>query len=177
MRTDLTGALLRWWSAASPRARGLAGLLIFSLLCCGILLVIAGLPISAPAAANPTSPEMTTWDFVGAFFKLLAVLALIVGLGVLARRFSNGGFAGIKTAERRMKIIETVRFSPRQAMHLISVDGQTLLVGATDQTVTLLTAMPTASEAGKAVTVNASPVAPAVTSTHEAFSSILAELH
>lgn len=35
--------------------------------------------------------------------------------------------------------METVRLSPKQAVHLILVGGQQLLIGATDQSISLLT--------------------------------------
>jgi flagellar biogenesis protein FliO len=37
-----------------------------------------------------------------------------------------------------MKIIESTSLSPRRAIYLIQVDGQTYMVGATDQSVNLI---------------------------------------
>jgi len=38
-----------------------------------------------------------------------------------------------------MQVIETVRLSPKQALHLVTVGDRQLLIGATDQNVSLLT--------------------------------------
>ncbi len=40
-----------------------------------------------------------------------------------------------------MQVVETVRLSPKQALHLVMVGDQQLLIGATDQNVALLTSV------------------------------------
>jgi len=40
--------------------------------------------------------------------------------------------------QKRLSVVETIRFSQRQAVHLIRVDSRQFLIGATDQCMSLL---------------------------------------
>jgi len=110
---------------------------------------------STPAAATPAGPEVAS-DWVGNFSlavsvcaKLALVIALIYGCLWVARRWQGGWFAPRK---KQITLLESTRLSPRQALHLVRVGEQVLLVGATDQSVTLLTevALPAQPEAAGA---------------------------
>jgi flagellar biogenesis protein FliO len=37
-----------------------------------------------------------------------------------------------------MRLVETIRFSPRQAVHIVEVAGKNFLIGATDQSISIL---------------------------------------
>jgi len=137
------------------------------LLALGALSLWAG--AMAPGAAVPVSPaaplpagQVSSPDFMGTVglaasitLKLAFVIALIYGCMYALKRWPGGWFAASK---KRVALLETTRLSPRQALHLVQVGDRTLLVGATDQAVTLLTevALPAAGEA-------AQPAAPAFT--------------
>jgi flagellar biogenesis protein FliO len=62
---------------------------------------------------------------------------LIVASSFLFRRWLQPGIVSRKT--RQVQLLETIRLSPKQALHLVSIGDQQLLVGATDQAISLLT--------------------------------------
>ncbi|MCU0664203.1 MAG: flagellar biosynthetic protein FliO [Myxococcota bacterium] len=45
---------------------------------------------------------------------------------------------GLPSGARRIKILERLVLEPRRALHLVEVDGQTMLVGTSEQGVELL---------------------------------------
>jgi flagellar biogenesis protein FliO len=55
---------------------------------------------------------------------------------VIFRRWLQLGPNG--KAVRQMRLLETVRLSPKQALHLVAIGDQKLLIGATDQNVSLI---------------------------------------
>ena len=93
--------------------------------------------------------------------KLALVLALIYGGMYLLRRWPTGWFAASK---KRVALLETTRLSPRQALHLVQVGQRTLLIGATDQALTLLTEV-TLPAVGEPAAVQTQPASPAFTQT------------
>jgi flagellar biosynthetic protein FliO len=127
------------------------------------LLLLAGLSqwgaLSAPVSDTVPLPGQTAVpDLFGNLslaasvtLKLAFVLALIYGGMFLLRRWPAGWLAANK---KRVALLETTRLSPRQALHLVQVGDRTLLVGATDQAVTLLTEidLPPESQAATAQT-------------------------
>jgi flagellar biosynthetic protein FliO len=121
----------KWFETSSQKQKLVVSLLAFSLLSTGVLLSLG----------NTTSPTQdplgsTPFYFLSAFVKLMAVLLLIVGSSVIFRRWLQPGING-KTA-RQMRLIETIRLSPKQALHLVLIGDQKLLIGATDQNVSLI---------------------------------------
>lgn len=92
-----------------------------------------------PAADQPPTPALLTDAslFLSVSLKLGAVIALIYGSLFLLKRWQGGA---LMTARRKqLTIVETTRLSPRQALHVVKAGDRTLLVGATDQNLTLLT--------------------------------------
>jgi flagellar biogenesis protein FliO len=88
-----------------------------------------------PAAiADPFAPP--DWSiFFSVFLKLGVVLALIyVGLFLLKKWRVDG----VGENRRRLALLETLRLSPKQAVHLVRADGRVFMVGATDQAIALL---------------------------------------
>ena len=120
-------------------------------------------PGSTPDATSALLPSQTaTPDLFGNLslavsvtLKLAFVLALIYGCMFLLRRWPAGWLTASK---KRVALLETTRLSPRQALHLVQVGDRTLLVGATDQAVTLLTEV-----ACPAAAAPARPASPAFT--------------
>jgi flagellar biogenesis protein FliO len=55
---------------------------------------------------------------------------------VVFRRWLQPGLNGKTT--RQMRLLETIRLSPKQALHLVLIGDQKLLIGATDQNVSLI---------------------------------------
>lgn len=128
------------WLSSGPRWRawavvggGLAGLAWFG------WEAAAGLGGAAQStAADPLSSGTLVLDV---FVKLGLVIALIYGALFAWRRWQGGPAAvrGLFAApQRQLTLLETTRLSPRQALHLVRVGGQTWLIGATDQGIALL---------------------------------------
>jgi flagellar biosynthetic protein FliO len=121
----------------------------------------AALSTSAAAAPLPGQTAAAP-DLFGSMslavsitLKLALVIALIYGCMFVLRRWPNGWLGA---SQKRVALLETTRLSPRQALHLVQVGDRTLLVGATDQSVTLLTEieLPAGTEAVAAPTPAAS---------------------
>lgn len=135
----------KWLDTSSKKQKWTAVLTVVGLLCTVALLSTNGVQktTSDPLVSTPLY-------FVGAFVKMIVVLLLIVLSAVFARRWLQPGLHG-KTI-RQMRLMESVRLSPKQALHLVSVGDQQFLIGATDQSVTLISPVevnfePTSGEA------------------------------
>jgi flagellar biosynthetic protein FliO len=122
----------KWFETSSQKQKVTAFLLFLSLLATGVYLTVGG---ASEATSDPL--ELTPFYYVSAFVKLIAVLLLIVGISVIYRRWQQLGSNG--KLPRQMRLLETIRLSPKQALHLIVVGDQKLLIGATDQNVSLIT--------------------------------------
>jgi len=129
MMTRLLSTLRQWFEGLSGRQKVFAALLSFSLV--ATLVLLAG---DASVSSDPL--DATPFYFFSAFIKLIVVLLLIVGAATAFRRWIQPG-TGIHS-NRQMRLVETIRLSPRQALHIVTVGGQTLLIGATDQNVSLI---------------------------------------
>lgn len=120
-----------WIESSSKKQKLVVSLFAFGLLATGALLSFGD---TSGVAKDPLSS--TPFYFLSAFVKLMAVLLLIVGSSVIFRRWLQPGLNG-KTA-RQLRLLETIRLSPKQALHLIVIGDQKLLIGATDQNVSLI---------------------------------------
>lgn len=129
MMTRLLVTLRQWFDGLNGRQKLFAALLAFSLI--ATLILIAG---GSSVTSDPL--DATPFYFFSAFIKLIVVLLLIVGAAAVFRRWIQPG-TGIHS-DRQMRLVETIRLSPRQALHIVTVGGQTLLIGATDQNVSLI---------------------------------------
>lgn len=101
------------------------------------VLFVVGLWLSSNSDTGSNSTQMvdsTAW-MVSVFFKLLLVILLIIGVAVVAKRYMTGRPMG---KERQMQVVETLALNPKRALHIVKVGGQTLLIGATDQSVSLI---------------------------------------
>lgn len=121
----------KWIETSSKKQKVLVSLLAFSLFATAALLSVGG---TSKVAADPLGS--TPFYYLSAFVKLIAVLLLIVGSSVIFRRWLQPG-TGSKTT-RQMRLLEITRLSPKQSLYLILVGGQKLLIGATDQNVSLI---------------------------------------
>lgn len=99
--------------------------------------------VTALGNATPDPLLNSTGLALGVFFKLGMVVALIIVAAVLVRRWRGGGFYG---AARQLTLRETLHLSPRRAVHLVQVGDQVFLIGATDQAVTLISAVHPAAQ-------------------------------
>jgi len=72
------------------------------------------------------------------FFQLVFVLALIYLCILAIRRFMNNKTLNAPY-HKMIKILESHYFSQKQALHLIDIGGKIMLIGANENTMTLLT--------------------------------------
>lgn len=96
---------------------------------------LSGLGDAAQPPAASTLPNTTFLAF-DAFTKMGVVLALFL-IGVQGLRRWRKYLPGEQG--RQITVLETKRLSQRQALHLVKLGDQMLLIGATDQGLTLLT--------------------------------------
>ena len=126
----LTG-IQNWFKNSSPQKKLVAVLLVVSLMATGIFFIVSG---GAEAPADPMASAPLY--MLSVFVKLIGVLLLIVISAVLYRRWMHiGSQTG---AARQLRLLETVRLSPKQTLYLVAVADQQLLIGATDQNISLL---------------------------------------
>ena len=130
----LMNSFKKWFETSSQKQKYTAALLGLSLLSTIGLLMLKG---SSNAMDDPL--RSSPFYFLGVFAKLGVVLLLILACSVLFKRWAQPGGQGGK--KRQMQVIETVRLSPKQAIHLVMIGDHQLLIGATDQNVSLLTSV------------------------------------
>jgi flagellar biosynthetic protein FliO len=121
----------KWLETGTLRQKWVVGLLASSLIATGALFVMSR---SSNTASDPLGS--TPFYFMGVFIKLVAVLLLIVGSAVIYQRWMQSGPVGKST--RQLRLLETVRLSPKQALHLVTIGEQQFLIGATDQSIALI---------------------------------------
>lgn len=124
--------LKNWLETSSPKQKLSVALLVFGVLSTLGLMIMTG---ASGASSDPL--ESTPLYFVGVFVKLIVVLLLIVVSSFIFRRWLQPGMGAGKN--RQVRLVETIRLSPKQALHLVTVGNQQLLIGATDQGISLLT--------------------------------------
>jgi flagellar biosynthetic protein FliO len=123
-------SIKKWLEAGGSRRKWIAGLFLLSFIITGILFISGG----SSSSMNATEP--TPLYFAGVIAKLIAVLFLIIGGAILVRRWQIKN--GFNRTGKRLNVVETVRLSPKQAIHLVRVGNQHLLIGATDQSISML---------------------------------------
>ena len=73
--------------------------------------------------------------------ETIAALAIIAAAGWAVVRFGGARF-GVRGKNRRMKLLERLVLEPRRSVHLVEVDGETLLIGTSERSVHLLKMIP-----------------------------------
>lgn len=94
-------------------------------------------PAASPALPvggdNPANDPTTL--ALGVFLRLiLVVIAIYIG-AMLLRRYQNANARG---KERQLALLETLHLNQRRAVHLVRAGDQVFLIGSTDQTVSLI---------------------------------------
>ncbi len=128
----LPALLKKWLETSTPRQKLTAGLLAFSLLA---TLALAALGSATPAPANGMLDSSPLY-FFDVFIKLIGVLLLVFASAAIYRRWMNLGPQAGPT--HQLQLLETVRLSPKQALHLVSIGDQKYLIGATDNSIALI---------------------------------------
>jgi flagellar biosynthetic protein FliO len=130
----MIAAIRKWIENSTAKQKLIASLATFSLLATAALM-----SMDSASSVSKDPLGSTPFYFISAIVKLIAVLLLIVGSSVIFRRWLQGGPNG--NAERQMRLVETIRLSPKQAVHLVMIGDQKLLIGATDYNVSLISSI------------------------------------
>lgn len=93
---------------------------------------------AAKAAAPVGQHAATSPGLFGAFFTLLLVLGLIVGLGWLLKRMPGGAF---RPAEG-LKLVASLNVGAKERVVVIDVNGQQLLLGVSAGGISTLHQLP-----------------------------------
>jgi flagellar protein FliO/FliZ len=107
------------------------------------LLPAAALAVAAMAQGHPQAAPVgqhaaTAPGLFGAVMALLAVLALIVGLGWLLKRMPGSGF---RPAEG-LKLVASLNVGAKERVVVVEVNGQQLLLGVTGGGISALHTLP-----------------------------------
>ncbi|MFN4238761.1 MAG: flagellar biosynthetic protein FliO [Vogesella sp.] len=87
------------------------------------------------AAAPPVEGPSPLWSLLQMLFGLAIVLAAIVGVAWLFRRFTMTGMLGrIQPA----KVVSGVMVGPHERVVIVELEGEWLVLGVTSRSVTLL---------------------------------------
>lgn len=115
---------------------------VWGILFVGIALGLASLSMWSSSGAQAQTEELpgssafsTAALGINVLFKLGIVVLLIYASLYILRRFQSGKLG---SSPKQLSILETTHLSPRQALHLVKVGEQVILLGATDQSLSLL---------------------------------------
>ncbi len=92
-------------------------------------------------SGSGTSALSSFWTILGVFWRLGLVLLIAYFSLYFLRRWQGNG---VGRSEKQFTILESHHLSPRQAIHLVQIGEQVFFIGATDQSISLISeiAMP-----------------------------------
>ena len=125
--------LSRWFTKFNSLPKATQGTLLLGLLA-GVIVLLGLVTQGQPIDPNDSFIDM----MVNVSLKLIIVLLLIFTSAMLLKRF---GIASFQTRTRNMKIVETLSLSPKRSLYIVRVGNQSLLLGATDQSINLIKEM------------------------------------
>jgi len=95
-----------------------------------------------PSIASAAGSSGQEFSFFASFIKMIAALALVVGLILVIWHFSGKLMKGLpggqQLVSKHIRLIETRYLGPKKSLLLIEVGGEYLLLASTDSTVTLI---------------------------------------
>ena len=100
------------------------------------LVVLALLAGPAWAAAPPVEGPSPLWSLLQMLFGLAIVLAAIVGVAWLFRRFTMGG--GMLGRLQPARVVSGVMVGPHERVVIVELEGEWLVLGVTSRSVNLL---------------------------------------
>jgi flagellar protein FliO/FliZ len=87
-----------------------------------------------PAAAAPTGPLVSTWDFV----RMLLILAAVVGVIYLLFHLLKRGFRRQLPQNDLIRVLGNRSLSGNRALHLVAMGRSVYLVGAAEGGISLI---------------------------------------
>jgi len=101
---------------------------------------------SPPWNNEQTDVADTGWGMAtDIFLKLGLVLFIIYGTAWGVKRFRSWTRPSLANGQS-IRVVETAYVAPQRALHLVEVQGQTFLIGATEQNLSLIAALSPAQE-------------------------------
>ncbi|PKO15776.1 MAG: hypothetical protein CVU39_09640 [Chloroflexi bacterium HGW-Chloroflexi-10] len=135
-------AFQQWLKADRRRITWVLILIVVSIAGMGLLFSWANNNNPAQMMVDGSADQFSSpFYYVGVFFKLFGIILLLVGLAYFAKRWKGKESFISPAAKRQMVLMESLRISPRQALHLVRVGEQILVVGATDTSLSLISAV------------------------------------
>ena len=131
---QILASIRKWMETSTPKQKIFVSLIAFSLLASGALFSISG---NSSITKDPLGS--TPFYFISAIIKLIVVLLLIVGASIVFRRWVQPIANGKNI--RQMRLLESIRLSPRQALHMIQIGDQRMVIGATDQNISVIASL------------------------------------
>ena len=126
-----------WWKKAPTVKRWLTAAFAVAAICTfGFLLFSDSFQPTSSSLTSSASQFDDLFFYIGLVAKTIGVLLLIIGGAIVLRwlqRRQNGG-----RPDRVLAVTESIRLSPKQAIHLFRVSDKYFLVGATDQNLNLI---------------------------------------
>jgi flagellar biosynthetic protein FliO len=107
---------------------------------------IMGMPyqnIDGAAVNSGVATMGSTGHLISVFLKWMAVIGLMYIAFIFLKRWQ---FGGISNRVKQLTVIERLSLSQKQAILLVRVGNRQLLLGATDQNITLITELDQADE-------------------------------
>jgi flagellar biogenesis protein FliO len=92
-------------------------------------------PLSAQTLGQGGGAEVPLWRVVGA---LIFCLALAAGAAFALRARLRGSLPSVKSAGRRLRLVESLRLSHQVDLCLVEIDGREVVVAATPHGANLL---------------------------------------
>lgn len=94
--------------------------------------MFANEPSASPKPADDTGTQEL-------FFKMMQAVLLVVVLGVAAIYFTKKFLPKITNLSgKKICVSETVSLGPRKTLHLLEIGGRQLLIGSTNENITML---------------------------------------
>jgi flagellar protein FliO/FliZ len=100
------------------------------------LVILALLAGPAWAAAPPVEGPSPLWSLLQMLLGLAIVLAAIVGVAWLFRRFTMGG--GMLGRLQPARVVSGVMVGPHERLVIVELEGEWLVLGVTSRSVNLL---------------------------------------
>lgn len=96
-----------------------------------------------------SQPTQSSWlSTVAYLISLFIVFAFVVGLAYFASRFL-GKKIGAANLSKSSKVLESLQLGTNQALYVVEIAGEILLIGVTDHNITLLNKVTDELEIGK----------------------------
>lgn len=102
---------------------------------------LAILLICLPQIVHAEGTATQQYSFFSSFIQMIAALAIVIGLILLTRHFSNrflGGTSVNRLTSKHIRLVETRYIAPKKSLVLVEVGGEYLLLSSTEDRLSLI---------------------------------------